>query len=161
MDVAWSELQLYLLHFQLNSGRSDIQFKLPILLWWAPFSTTQGVKTCQDERKNYDCFFTHDRSHRQHTKTSAIFFYGTEFSPTDIPMPRRKGEDWALVHEESPKNNPLLSQNNVMNLFNHTATFRSASDMPLTLQYLENLQTITDEVNSWPSLITFAKSRVI
>ena len=56
----------------------------------------------------------------------------------DLPLPR-SNEDWALVHEESPKNNPLLSQTSVISLFNHTATFRTESDLPLTLQYLESL----------------------
>ncbi len=32
-------------------------------------------------------------------------------------------------------------------MFNHTATFRSASSFPLTLQYLENKDVITDEVS--------------
>ena len=59
---------------------------------------------------------------------------------------RYEHEDWALIHEESPKNNPLISQHSVINLFNHTATFRTESDLPLTFQYLENLDVITDEV---------------
>ena len=77
--------------------------------------------------------------------TSAIFFYGTDFSVLDLPLPRYEHEDWALIHEESPKNNPLISQYSVIKMFNHTATFKSQSDLPLTLQYLENLDVITDE----------------
>ena len=123
-----------------------MEFQLPILLWWTPFSTTQGIKTCSDTLKSYDCYFTHDRTHRLHPKTSAIFFYGTQFSPTDLPLPRYEHEDWALIHEESPKNNPLISQSSIISLFNHTATFRSESDLPLTFQYLESLDVITDEV---------------
>ena len=61
-------------------------------------------------------------------------------------MPRYEHEDWALIHEESPKNNPLISQSSIISLFNHTATFRSESDLPLTFQYLESLDVITDEV---------------
>ena len=75
----------------------------------------------------------------------AIFFYGTEFNPTDLPLPRSPNEDWALIHEESPKNNPLISQEIIMNLFNHTSTFRTESDLPLTFQYLEKIEDITDE----------------
>ena len=78
--------------------------------------------------------------------TSAIFFYGTQFSAVDLPLPRNPNVDWALIHEESPKNNALISQTNIIKLFNHTATFRSASDMQSTFQYLESLDTITDEV---------------
>jgi hypothetical protein len=46
---------------------------------------------------------------------------------TDIPMPRSSGVDWSLYHEESPKNNPIFSHAAMMELFNHTATFRLAS----------------------------------
>ena len=78
--------------------------------------------------------------------TRAVFFYGTDFSVFDLPLPRYLNEDWALIHEESPKNNPLISQYNIIRMFNHTATFKSQSDLPLTLQYLESLEVITDEV---------------
>ena len=78
--------------------------------------------------------------------TRAVFFYGTDFSVFDLPLPRHENEDWALIHEESPKNNPLISQYNIIRMFNHTATFKSQSDLPLTLQYLESLDVITDEV---------------
>ena len=114
-------------------------FKHPILLWWNPFSSKNELRTCQAKNKEYQCFFSHFRHLKKHPMTSAIFFYGTEFSPVDLPLPRSLNEDWALVHEESPKNNPLLSQNSVITLFNHTATFRTESDLPLTLQYLESL----------------------
>jgi len=44
---------------------------------------------------------------------------------TDVPLPRGVGVDWSLYHEESPKNNPIFSHALMMELFNHTATFRS------------------------------------
>ena len=81
--------------------------------------------------------------------TRAVFFYGTDFSVFDLPFPRHENEDWALIHEESPKNNPLISQYNIIRMFNHTATFKSQSDLPLTLQYLESLDVITDEVSAY------------
>ncbi len=43
---------------------------------------------------------------------------------TDVPLPRGGSVDWSLYHEESPKNNPLFSHALMMELFNHTATFR-------------------------------------
>jgi hypothetical protein len=43
---------------------------------------------------------------------------------TDVPLPRGGNVDWSLYHEESPKNNPLFSHALMMELFNHTATFR-------------------------------------
>lgn len=121
-------------------------FELPILTWWTPFSSTSGIKMCTDERRDkYTCYFTSERQLRKHPMSRAIFFYGTQFSPLDLPLPRSLHEDWALIHEESPKNNQLFSHGEVMRLFNHTATFRSASDVPLTLQYLESIDIITDE----------------
>ena len=73
-----------------------------------------------------------------------VFFYGTDFKPYDVPLPRKDGEDWALFHEESPKNNPIFSHKEMMENFNHTSTFRRHSDFPLTTQYLESVEMITD-----------------
>ena len=121
---------------------------MPILLWWTPFSSTEGIKVCNDKKgRPYTCYFSKDRTVKEHPKASAIFFYGTDFSIMDLPLPRHDHEDWALIHEESPKNNPLISQSSIIRMFNHSATFRQGSDLPLTLQYLENLDTITDEVS--------------
>ena len=44
--------------------------------------------------------------------------------------------EWGLLHEESPKNQPLFLYPSVMSLFNHTATFRQQSTYPLTTQYV-------------------------
>ena len=143
------EALIYLLQSPLKSQteleviEEDIRnhqenFPYPILLWWNPFSSKNELRSCTAKNKDYQCYFTNLRHLKSHPKTSAIFFYGTEFSPVDLPLPR-SNEDWALVHEESPKNNPLLSQTSVISLFNHTATFRTESDLPLTLQYLESL----------------------
>ena len=54
-------------------------------------------------------------------------------------MPRQPQHEWALFHEESPKNNYLLSHGELLQVFNHSATFRRESDLPLTLQYLHDL----------------------
>ena len=48
--------------------------------------------------------------------------------------------EWALYHEESPKNNPVLHHKTTMELFNHTATFRRASDFTLVTQHLASLE---------------------
>ena len=73
-----------------------------------------------------------------------MLFYGSDFRPYDLPLPRKKGEDWAVFHEESPKNNPIFSHAALIEHFNHTATFRRSSSMPLTTQYLEGIDMITD-----------------
>lgn len=53
-----------------------------------------------------------------------FMFYGTDFSKTDLPLPRGEHHEWALFHEESPKNNYILCHEDALSLFNHTSTFR-------------------------------------
>ena len=74
---------------------------------------------------------------------SIQFFYGTSFKATDVPFPRRPQEDWALMHEESPKNNPIFSHPEMIRHFNFTSTFSRKSSFPLTSQYLESLEFLT------------------
>lgn len=40
-------------------------------------------------------------------------FYGSELEVGDLPLPRKKNHDWALLHEESPKNNFVFCMPNV------------------------------------------------
>jgi hypothetical protein len=129
--------------------KGTAKFEHPILIWWNEFSSTSGMKTCPGENKDYQCYFTSHREYKKHPNTRGIFFYGTQVNPTDLPVPRLDHEDWALIHEESPKNNPLISQSGMIRMFNHTATFRSESDLPLTFQYLESIDVITDEVYNY------------
>ena len=113
---------------------------IPVMIWWTPFTGDDGLQQCGQ----YKCFFTNDREYRHHPMTKTMFFYGTDFKPYDVPIPRKPGEDWALFHEESPKNNPIFSHPEVMTHFNHTSTFRQQSHFPLTTQYLESIEYITD-----------------
>ncbi|XP_052816699.1 alpha-(1,3)-fucosyltransferase 10-like [Mya arenaria] len=108
----------------------------PIILWWTPFTGEKGAyRRCGQ----VSCFFTVDRHYWQHQKTKAVVFYGTDLRVHDLPMPRKPEHEWALLHEESPKNNLVLHMPAFIPLFNHTATFRRGSDLPLTLQHLEDL----------------------
>ncbi|ELW68719.1 Alpha-(1,3)-fucosyltransferase 10 [Tupaia chinensis] len=67
---------------------------------------------------------------------------GTDFSINSLPLPRKAHHDWALFHEESPKNNYKLFHEPVITLFNHTATFSRHSHLPLTTQYLEGVHVL-------------------
>ena len=58
--------------------------------------------------------------------------------------------EWALLHEESPKNNAILFHEDTIVLFNHTSTFRRYSDFPLTTQYLESIEVL--EQKPWYTL---------
>ncbi|XP_051025670.1 alpha-(1,3)-fucosyltransferase 10 isoform X2 [Acomys russatus] len=67
---------------------------------------------------------------------------GTDFNIDSLPLPRKAHHDWALFHEESPKNNYKLFHEPVITLFNHTATFSRHSHLPLTTQYLESVEAL-------------------
>jgi len=115
--------------------------EVPVMVWWTPFTGDVGVQDCG----KYSCYVTNDRKFMKHPNLRNIFFYGTSVSETDLPLPR-KGLDWSLLHEESPKNNQLFSHNEMMRLFNHTSTFRKESDFPLTTQYLESVESLIENV---------------
>ncbi|XP_042209581.1 alpha-(1,3)-fucosyltransferase 10-like [Homarus americanus] len=111
-----------------------------IILWWTPFTGISG------QSRNCDlgsCYFTEDRSYIHNKKTKAVLFYGSDFNIEDLPLPRRSRQWWALLHEESPKNQPLFDHQPVLELFNLTSTFRRESNFPLTLQHLESIQSLT------------------
>lgn len=112
----------------------------PIMLWWSPLTGENGrLGQCGGET----CFFTINRTYLQNPMTKAILFYGTDFTIDSLPLPRKPSHEWALFHEESPKNNYKLFHAPTVTLFNHTATFSRHSHLPLTSQYLEDLQTLT------------------
>ena len=108
------------------------------MIWWTPFTLDLGsYKKCGEKK----CFFTNMRKFRLNKQMprKAFVFYGTDFRLYDLPLPKMSDEEWALLHEESPKNNFAFSFDSVMKLFNHTATFKRESDFPLTLQFLTNV----------------------
>lgn len=72
-------------------------------------------------------------------------FYGSNLEVENMPIPRLPKHVWALYHEESPKNVPLLMYQQALQLFNLTATFNRNSDFPLTLQYLETYEKLVDK----------------
>ncbi|XP_036619734.1 alpha-(1,3)-fucosyltransferase 10 isoform X1 [Trichosurus vulpecula] len=111
----------------------------PIMLWWSPLTGETGrLGHCGADT----CFFTINRSYQHHQLTKAFLFYGTDFSIDSLPLPRKVHHDWALFHEESPKNNYKLFHEPVITLFNHTATFSRHSHLPLTTQYLEGIEAL-------------------
>nr|XP_031547368.1 alpha-(1,3)-fucosyltransferase 10 isoform X4 [Vicugna pacos] len=67
---------------------------------------------------------------------------GTDFNIDSLPLPRKARHDWALFHEESPKNNYKLFHKPIITLFNYTATFSRHSHLPLTTQYLEGVEVL-------------------
>ena len=69
-------------------------------------------------------------------------FYASNMDFGDLPLPRKRNHEWALLHEESPKNSYYFSHEEIMTLFNHTATFRRESDFPLTMLHVNNITSL-------------------
>ncbi|XP_068127254.1 alpha-(1,3)-fucosyltransferase 10 [Hyperolius riggenbachi] len=131
-----SGLQVNIFHRRLEHGSG----KYPIMLWWSPLTGENGrLGKCGEN----SCFFTINRTFLHHPMTKAVLFYGTDFNIDSLPLPRKVYHEWALFHEESPKNNYKLFHPPTITLFNHTATFSQYSHLPLTSQYLEDLQMLT------------------
>lgn len=82
-------------------------------------------------------------SNRQSELFQIFLFYGSSIEIDDFPLPRKRGDNWILFHEESPKNIPFIMFQPAISLFNYTATFSRHSNFPLTLHYLNNLEEIT------------------
>uniref|UniRef100_H0V0S8 GDP-fucose protein O-fucosyltransferase n=2 Tax=Cavia porcellus TaxID=10141 RepID=H0V0S8_CAVPO len=110
---------------------------LPVLLWWSPglFPHFPGDSE-RIECPRGACVASRDRRMRADLRTRALLFYGTDFRASEAPLPRLAHQSWALLHEESPLNNFLLSHGPGIRLFNLTATFSRHSDYPLPLQWL-------------------------
>lgn len=117
-------------------GRKDAG-DLPVLLWWSPglFPHFPGDSE-RIECARGACVASRDRRVRGLSRTRALLFYGTDFRASEAPLPRLAHQSWALLHEESPLNNFLLSHGAGIRLFNLTATFSRHSDYPLPLQWL-------------------------
>ncbi|XP_046752653.1 alpha-(1,3)-fucosyltransferase 10 [Diprion similis] len=109
--------------------------KVPVILWWTPFTGNQGrLENCGQVK----CYFTQNRNFVSHNLLSTILFYGSSIEFEDLPLPRRGSIDWGLLHEESPRNIPTLTSETALSLFNHSATFSRFSDVPLTLVDLDS-----------------------
>ncbi|XP_028407421.1 alpha-(1,3)-fucosyltransferase 10-like isoform X2 [Dendronephthya gigantea] len=119
---------------------------IPILLWWTPFSLSNEIRKCSMG----ECYTTVHRTMKNDRRTQVFLFYGTDFNVNDIPLPRKANHEWALFHEESPKNNAILFHEDTIVLFNHTATFRRHSDFPLVTQSLDSIDIL--EQKPWYSL---------
>lgn len=117
---------------RLSSSDDDI----PVVLWWTPFGNNNLMKTCG----NAKCYFTHNRAFENNIRLKSILFYGSNLHIHDLPNWRSSSVSWGLLHEESPRNNPILVHEKTLNLFNYSSTFSRFSDVPLTLLDLFSLE---------------------
>ncbi|XP_011403752.1 PREDICTED: alpha-(1,3)-fucosyltransferase 11-like [Amphimedon queenslandica] len=132
---------------ELNQENEDIVIlppetnteEYPILIWWTPFTPNQRIiRSCSAG----NCLITHSRRELNNTRTEAVIFYGSDLKWTDLPLPRDPRLYWALLHEESPKNNWGFATDDGIALFNITSTPSRLSSYPLVTQYLEDLQNL-------------------
>lgn len=105
---------------------------IPIIVWWTdnlfPHMNKWETLSCPNSR----CYSTHESAYANHSQTTVFYFYGTDFKPMNLPLPRLSKHIWALAHEESPLNNFVLDHAVAMNVFNYTATYHRAADFPIT-----------------------------
>ncbi|KYM76750.1 Alpha-(1,3)-fucosyltransferase B [Atta colombica] len=85
---------------------------VPVILWWTPFGNNNRI----------------------------VLFYGSNLRIHDLPNWRSSAISWGLLHEESPRNNPILVHQEALNLFNYSSTFSRLSNVPLTLLDLPGLE---------------------
>lgn len=85
--------------------------KEPILIWW-----TNDLFPHDRQQKNHhivcekgSCITSIDRGLQNDPATRGFIFYGTDLRADDLPLPRRPWDEWAIFHEESPKNNWMLT----------------------------------------------------
>lgn len=128
---------------QKNYEEISKEVRDPVILWWTPFTGDQGTSR---QCGSVSCFFTQDRRFQYHPLTKVLMFYGSNINVTDLPLPRNGNSVlWAVLHEESPRNTPILSHDDVLHLFNYSSTFSRFSNFPLTTQYLKDLNVLQDK----------------
>ena len=81
----------------------------PTIIWWRSDSFYPHEKSEIIQCPRGQCHVTNDPTYQHAESTRAFVFYGTSFRANDLPLPRLSKHEWALFHEESPKNNWLLS----------------------------------------------------
>lgn len=117
---------------------------IPIIIWWTErLYMVIGINEIKCN-SGAECYVTKDRRYLSDHRTRGIYFYGTDFEPDDLPLPRNYRHEWILFHEESPMNNYILSHGAMIKLFNHTATFKQESDFPLTTQAIPSISYLLD-----------------
>ncbi|XP_026752744.2 alpha-(1,3)-fucosyltransferase 10 [Galleria mellonella] len=116
---------------------------IPVIVWWTNgFPSVNQIRTCSD---NIDCEIIADKKINGNA-VDAYLFYGSVINLEDLPLPRRPYDViWGLFHEESPRNVEELMHEEMLNLFNFSATFSRHSDVPFPLQYMDSINDITSK----------------
>lgn len=123
------------------------ELELPTILWWTDMLYPHLLYGTDKKKIQCDigsCYSTKNKQYLSASNTRGIIFYGTDFRAYEAPLPRQPWHEWALLHEESPMNNYILSHRVLLRLFNHTGTFRRESHFPITTHSLPSLKFLTE-----------------
>lgn len=82
-EIYYDEVEHVLKNLQRPAAYAA-KYKLPIILWWTPFTGGNDIKKC----KLGECYITEARKFQTHPRTKAFMFYGTSFTANDLPLPR-------------------------------------------------------------------------
>ncbi|XP_052470370.1 alpha-(1,3)-fucosyltransferase 11-like [Carassius gibelio] len=133
-QIALSDMEFASVSLYRGPGNTDPRpnNKLPILLWWSSnlFPHFPGVTECVDCAHS-SCLATSNRKVQLNRHTASIILYDTDFRAYEAPLACLTHQTWALLHEESPMNNYLLSHSVGIRLFNYTVTFRRSCGHPV------------------------------
>ena len=120
---------------------------IPIIVWWSDFvPEARQVKEC----KEGSCLITKSRTELHNPSASVFMYYGTDIDWDDLPLPRKPHHMWALLHEESPKNNWILAMDKGISLFNFTSTCSRRSSYPLHLHFFHSIERLMQPIR-WPT----------
>ena len=156
-DLTEEDLTPELIHRKVKEKARE--HSIPILLWW---NDLYPDMTDFNSYGNYTCVLTKDRSVLTDDFDSVfILFYGSGIHWDDLPLPRGRDDIWALLHDESSKNNIELNFIEVLSLFNYTSTFSRHSDLPITAMYLPDLDYLTQPLKYPPHRDTESRGSVL
>lgn len=127
----------------LSEPETFNELSLPVIIWWTDILFPHLEKESRIHCSSGDCIALTKRKYENNSNITYLF-YGTDFDPEILPLPRKNNHLWALFHEESPMNNYMLSHTPGITLFNFTSTFSKYSDHPLTTQFIPSLKYFTE-----------------
>ncbi|XP_048250640.1 alpha-(1,3)-fucosyltransferase 10-like isoform X2 [Haliotis rufescens] len=126
----------------VKQGVPSFVDEVPVILSWHPLGGVQDVSIICGLRK---CLMVKDHEEWKKHDYMGILFYGTDFGSEGLPVPRKPGHLWSVLHEESPKNNDwLFSAKSAMSIFNLTATFKRQSHYSFPTMWLPDERALTD-----------------
>ncbi|XP_007253052.3 alpha-(1,3)-fucosyltransferase 4 [Astyanax mexicanus] len=124
----------------LNSdidSESDLDTHVTLLLlWWAPFGSTQKLPGSCTSYGVRGCVLTLDREEYGHADAVIMHHRDLVNEPDALPKPPRpEGQKWIWMNFESPSHSPWLE--GLDGVFNLTMSYRLGSDIFLPYGYLQ------------------------